>query len=127
MSTLNGDHQTHDVATQCKRKFSHSPASSPHKLGKVGPKRPRTLVLGNLTQHMVQTHSALPESQNAVCELALEGFLEQPKEKKERMDFESKLLSYMLTRHKLPARLVFKDFKTLYSECKCKDSSHSNI
>ena len=119
MSTPNGDHQTH-VTTQCKRKFSHSPASSPHKLGKVGPKRPRTLVTRNLTQCMVQTRSALPESQNAVRELALEGFLEQPEEKEERKDFESKLFSYMFARHKLPARLVLKDFKTLYSESKCK-------
>ena len=57
----------------------------------------------------------------------LEGFLDQPEEKKERKDFESKVFSYMFARHKLPARLVLKDFKALYSENKCKDNGSSNI
>ena len=122
-TALNGDHQT-----QSKRKFSHSPASSPHKHGKVGPKRPRTVTVRDLTNSIAVTSETLPLSTATIrSELSLQGFQEQSEEKEEREDFESKVFLYMLARHKLPARLVLKDFKTLYSDSKCKDCTSSNI
>ena len=133
MSNLNGDHlcTVCDAVfrpTQCKRKSSHTPSSSPHKLGKVGPKRPRTLVVRDLTKSVVQANDTLSISSITLNSgFTLGGFLDQPEEKKERKDFESKLFSYMFAQHKLPARLVLKDFKTLYSENKCKDNGSSNI
>ena len=33
----------------------------------------------------------------------------------------------MFARHKLPNRLLLKDFKTLYAESKCKNTTPSNI
>ena len=57
-------------------------------------------------------------------DVALDRFLEQPNESVEREHFESKIFSYMFARHKL---LVLNDFKTLYAETKCKNSTPSNI
>lgn len=50
-------------ASQWKRKLSHSPANSPHKHGKIGPKRPRTVVAKNLTQKIAQVQ----EKSNVAC------------------------------------------------------------
>ena len=120
-------HQTqcHTGDTQWKRKLSHSPANSPHKHGKVGPKRPRTVATRNLTQKMTQVHESASITVNN--KVTLERFLEQPDERKEREDLESKIFSYMFARHNLPSRLVLKDFKTLYAENKCRNTTPSHI
>lgn len=118
--------RSHTEASQFKRKHSNSPANSPHKHGKVGPKRPRTVVPRDLTKSIVQAYDNTPtRAENS--DVTLDRFLEQPNESIEREDFESKIFSYMFARHKLPNRLVLNDFKTLYAETKCKNSTPSNI
>ena len=83
----------------------------------------------DLSQHFAQECDS-PTS-NSVTQrdkgLTPEGFLEQPVERLERRDMESKLFAYMLARYKLPSRLVMKDFNTLYTNSKCKDRVPSNI
>ena len=120
---------THDEhgATQCKRKVTHSPASSPHKLGKMGPKRARTVVIRNLAESIRSCNPSPLASNAGSSELTLEMFLEQLEEEKERKDLQSKVFSYMFAKQMLPAHQVLKDLKTLYSENKCKDNNQSNI
>ena len=76
-------------AAQCKRRLSHSPTNSPNKLGKVWPKRPRTVTVRNLIDDMTSKKSLI-ESNVLSRKVTLEGFHEQPLEKLERVSFESK-------------------------------------
>ena len=101
-------------------------ANSPHKHGKVGPKRARTVVARDLTKSMVHVSESASQSTSTALnhDIALEGFLD---ERSEREDFESNIFSYMFARHKLPNCLLLKDFKTLYAENICINTAPSNI
>ena len=72
-----------------------SPASSPHKLGKVGPKRRRTVAVQKLFTKNTQTPEHTQEARrNANYQLSLDTFKESEHEKCEREGVQSKLFSY---------------------------------
>ena len=107
-----------------KRTLVCSPASSPHQLGKIGPKRPRTveprslanqLQVANCQSAVVSTRHGHVESSSATT---IDGFLEQPVEKQERELLITKILMYMFIKQKLSTDLsngVLHEFKDLYS------------
>ena len=111
-----------------KRTLVCSPASSPHKLGKVGPKRPRTLDPRNLTQQLQAARCQVvagsqqqtqPHVQGTVTS---EGFQEQPAEVTERKSLESKMLVYTFMKQAFNANLsdspitnLLREFKDLYA------------
>ena len=79
-----------------KRSSTKSPASSPHKLGKLGPKRRRTVTVRKLlavnSEQKVQTQ--LPHSQ-----LSLQNFYESESEVTERKEIHAKLFAYILQKY----------------------------
>lgn len=86
------------VYVTAKRKLECSPASSPHKLGKVGPKRPRTLTPRNLMDQLQaakaqreasQQSEIVTETPNEAHLITMPGFQEQPAESVERKSLES--------------------------------------
>ena len=116
-----------------KRKATSSPANSPHKLGKKGPERRRTVAVRNLSQALEQTESTVPSvttnvetctctctvstSENTINTCTLKGFKEQLNEKCERMSLKSKTLAYMVSKQSSNNGNVLKEFKLLYSKC----------
>ena len=91
-----------------KRTLVRSPASSPHRLGKVGPKRSRTVQPRNLLQQLQAAKSQVAmRSQPTLVQgaVTMEGFLEQPGEKEERELFQSKMLVYMFLKETLSVDL----------------------
>ncbi len=126
------------VAT--KRHSTYSPSSSPHNWGKTGPKRPRTLQPRKLNEQLASVPRAITAKPEAITDkpefitpnLIMQGFLEGSSEKAERHSFESKLFTYLFTKHcLLNARSdqILCDFKIIYSACdqvKC-SSKQSNI
>ena len=81
------------VQVQCMRQFS--PDSSPHKLGKVGPKRKRTVAVKNLSSllKVVPTSSTV---QSQTQPLVLADFEENEEEIKNQNTLKSKLFSFHL-------------------------------
>ena len=109
-----------------KRGAPSSPDSSPHRLGKRGPKKPRTVKVRSLSTSFdsVVTNETSVQS-GSEHTMTLQQFTEQPGEKKERESLESKVFSYMLSRNSLSTPL--QDFKTMYSETTSTESEPSNI
>jgi hypothetical protein len=81
---------THDNR---RRRSNNSPASSPHKLGKDGPKRRRTVTLNQLTHATVQPK---PSSISPYHHLKLEYFELSEQENSCLEEIQSNLLSYMM-------------------------------
>ena len=81
---------------QHKRRSTNSPASSLHKLGKLGPKRKRTVTLRKLSavnsEQKLQTQ--LPHSQ-----LSLQNFYESESEVTEQKEIHAKLFAYIVQRY----------------------------
>ena len=80
-----------------KRKGRLSPASSPHKLGKFGPKRRRTVTVKKLFQD-----KSMPQATYAghmPLPLELTSFTESSDEKKERASLQSKLFMHSIQKH----------------------------
>ena len=106
-----------------KRKGKYSPASSPHKLGKIGPKRPRTVAVQNLMQKQSSdTHSSLvTRTTFASGTVTMEGFSENSDEMTMRQSLESKTFAYMLSKHSLHTCIkalgegTFKEFKEFFA------------
>jgi len=77
-----------------KRTFEQSPSNSPHKIGKTGPKRPRTVVVRQLTSSLVKdTNSSVTQLQYAQI-LTMEDF-EENREGNEQLLISHKLFSYI--------------------------------
>ena len=80
-----------------------SPDSSPHKLGKIGPKWKRTVAVKNISRSLhenspsITPHNNFSHSVSTV--LTLENFQECSDERKERNTVQSKLLSYILQKY----------------------------
>lgn len=134
--------QTLSLATALKRNLGCSPTNSPHKLGKVGPKRPRTLVVRNLTEQLSAVHDSntSPPSNEVMLSpqsvtmlspqsVTMQGFTEQLNEKQERESLESKILAYMTIKASSQgdsSRLLH-EFKDLYAYCTQGCVNKSNI
>ncbi len=108
---------------QPKRKGNWSPASSPHKLGKIGPKRRRTVTVHGLhaTRKCI-TDIPLPNTLHQVCpitSLTLEGFQESSEEQSEREGLESKTFRYMLSKEAFQQEddTVLKELKFFFALC----------
>ena len=121
-----------------KRRIELSPASSPHKLGKVGPKRPRTLVARNLSEMLKaasdsNSGSFTPYSEVRVSSVTMEGFKEQLAERTERESLESKILAYMFAKAELAkaelaaTEKLLIEFKDLYAYSTQTSVNMSNI
>ena len=123
---------THEVSTDAptrsyhhhssmKRALANSPSNSPHKLGKVGPKRQRTLVPRSLQKQItdsVRVNSPAPSvSENTTATLCVEDFFETSEEGQERKALENKLYGYMFAKQMMPhpSDSTFTEFKDLYA------------
>ena len=107
------------ISTPHKRHCTNSPSSSPHKLGKVGPKRPRTLEPRSLNDQLQHTSSSSQTSSEVThtTNMTLQGFFEGPDEKLEREGLESKMFTYMFTKHKIAStQNLLRDFKDFYAQ-----------
>ena len=75
-----------------------SPDSSPHKLGKIGPKHQRTVEVKNLTPSTIRTsHNIVPSLEPTT--LTLDSFLENIYQTKERKNLQNKLFAYLLQKY----------------------------
>ena len=76
-----------------------SPDSSPHELGKNGPKRQRTVAVQNLpaTKHNISNAN----NNDIVLTLALDNFIENNNQIKEQATMHDKLFSYIFLKHVL--------------------------
>lgn len=73
-----------------------SPDKSPHKLGKVGPKRQRTVAVKSLASTLQPSHHTVPQ-----LTLTLESFLENAHESNEKKILKNKIFSYVVQKHVL--------------------------
>ena len=82
------------IFQQRRRNRLTSPSSSPHKLGKVGPKRRRTVAVQKLFAKNAQTPEHIQEARRNDYQLSLDKFKESEHERCEREAVQSKLFSY---------------------------------
>ncbi len=101
-----------------KRILELSPGTSPHKLGKIGPKRPRTLTPRNLAKQikMATPISLQDHSQPSQTTKSIADFKENEYETRERKRLERKMLAYNFLKHQFPKKEeVLHEFKDLYA------------
>ena len=121
---------TSAVAT--KRPTTHSSASSPHNLGKFGPKRPRTLQARRLNERLASAPGGIiiEATRSHTPNLTMQGFSEGSGEKAVREIFESKMFTYLYTKHCLfdaeSKDQLLCDFKDIFEHVEC-GSEPSNI
>ncbi len=108
-SCTNNDQQRSvltDLNHRC-RPAIHSPSTSPHKLGKTGPKRPRTVAVTELPSRTNPEKSII---QNQYQHLTLEKFQLSTTEVEQLSQIKSSLFNYMVLKH------AFKDDDTNLSD-----------
>ena len=112
-------------APSTKRTLVSSPSNSPHKLGKIGPKRHRTLTPRNLCEQIQAAKiNQVPKNNRdsnyptrQPVSLIIDNFFEEPIEKSQRKSLEFKLLAYCFIKEQLlnqPNKLL-QEFKDLYA------------
>ena len=129
-----------DNTQTLKRSIGDSPSKSLHNLGKIGPKRLRTLIPRKLVEQ-IQTAKTL---QGVVCNqgtsanpvpdpptptLSIDGFIEKPSEKIERESLESEVLVYTLLKdsHQGASNKVVCEFNDIFSYTTQDSVNKSNI
>ena len=124
-------------APSTKRTLVSSPSNSPHKLGKIGPKRHRTLTPRNLCEQIQAAKiNQVPKNNRdsnyptrQPVSLTIDKFFEEPIEKSQRESLEFKLLAYCFTKEQLlnqPNKLL-QEFKDLYAYSTQGSTCKSNI
>ncbi len=100
-SSMSPDNPLRNVfagSVQRRRPHTTSPASSPHKLGKVGPKRRRTVPIRKLSAVSEASETPIPVGPTRQS-LTLQGFQESSGEREERVSMQLQLFSYILQKY----------------------------
>ena len=117
-----------------KRQVSTSPASSPHKLGKIGPKRRRTMEITNKVVHVEREHTALAKQHIQIPSfIKFDDFQEGNVEIARRKHLTSMTFAYMAQKHALRQSDTYKgqilkefrDFLPTTNEVSTKSQDHS--
>ena len=82
-----------------KRTFEQSPGNSPHKVGKIGPKRPRTIEVRQFTSSLVKDIDSSATQRQHMTTLTMEDFEESSKEGDEQLLISHKLFSYIAMKY----------------------------
>ena len=140
-SAIQGISRYHPVATgtpsprsvlKQRRRSRLSPATSPHKLGKIGPKRRRTVAVRKLSSQFKETseqHTLLPSQTS----LTSDCFCETSSEIEEKDTLQFKLFSYILQKHivhhcEVNSRGVLSDVRLFLDKAQiCDDQQPSKV
>ena len=101
--------------TVSKRILQQSPDRSPHKIGKIGPKRQRTVAVRNLTSSLFCDTDSITSEKNSRS-LTMTDFEESNEETSERVSLSSKLFSYILLKYIVHH---YQDFDCILSDMRC--------
>ena len=98
-----------------KHTFEQSPGSSPHKVGKIGPKRPRTVAVRHLTSSLVKDTTSSTRQLHYQT-LTMEDFEESKEEDAEQLLMSHKLFSYVALKY---VAHRCQDFNCTLSDMRC--------
>ena len=96
------------------RVFQESPDRSPHKVGKDGPKKQRTVAVRNLTSTLLKESTITPST---LASLKITDFEENQEEVDEQNSLRAKLFSYIVLKYVVHPSTDFKG--TILSEMRC--------
>ena len=82
-----------------KRAFEQSPSNSPHKVGKIGPKRPRTVAVRHLTSSLAKDTTSNNTIRPLTQSLTIEDFDVNEEEDDEQLSMSRKLFSYVTLKY----------------------------
>jgi len=104
-----------------KRAFQESPDRSPHKVGKDGPKKQRTVAVRNLTSTLLKESTITPST---LASLKITDFKENQGEVDEQNSLKAKLFSYIVLKYVVHHSTEFKG--TILSEMRCPLDDNKN-